>query len=680
MKKLLLLIVAVLASLSSSATIPLITTTVTADVTALNGSGTKDSPFLITTADELTFFATQVNVNANVYEGKFVALDADIDMNGVSFEVIGKTIENSFAGTFDGKNYTISNLYITDKTDYVGLFGRTASTSVIKNLKINEIKISAVDLTQKPYPGAAYVGAVAGASLGVIDNCSVTTSKGIEGKDNVGGIVGLGVDVTNCVTKCDGSYAGVFSISGNAGGIVAYLTGKAEGNHNGSYVGTYSGTSASGTGGIVGYAANTAEILNNNNEGGIKGGYNTETPVGGIVGYSDGAYIHNNVNNGNITGSIATGGIAGCAKGGKIMLCENVAGVTSVTKNCAGIVGVADGSVQIADVVNSAFVQVYNSSQRKLGPNAGGIIGMVNGDTPTITNTMNTGEIYGTDCLGGIIGLGGGTLKGVVNTAGVYSYGASGGEGGAVGGLIGKATITTTINDAYSTGLLSTSAAEVSNLVADIDAGVSVTADNAYFTTDFGTPADTEIGTAITIAQLAAIGNTRETVINADRRASSSEVFDFGDNYTLPIIKSLTDVDAVRAEVAAVIVEEGNYNNCLGNLRISGLDGIKWMATVNDNVAEYIHFNPKKNFAYVTEPSNDEVEITATSGEYEKVWTVQLNVSTGITEIKDMGMKKIVGVKYYNVAGQVSDTEFEGVNIVITRYDDGTTRTVKVVH
>lgn len=41
--------------------------------------------------------------------------------------------------------------------------------------------------------------------------------------------------------------------------------------------------------------------------------------------------------------------------------------------------------------------------------------------------------------------------------------------------------------------------------------------------------------------------------------------------------------------------------------------------------------------------------------------------------------KTIAGVKYYNVAGQAADKAFQGVNIVVTTYTDGTTTTVKVI-
>lgn len=41
--------------------------------------------------------------------------------------------------------------------------------------------------------------------------------------------------------------------------------------------------------------------------------------------------------------------------------------------------------------------------------------------------------------------------------------------------------------------------------------------------------------------------------------------------------------------------------------------------------------------------------------------------------------KAVAGVKYYNVAGQAADSAFEGVNIVVTTYADGTQSVVKVV-
>ena len=50
---------------------------------------------------------------------------------------------------------------------------------------------------------------------------------------------------------------------------------------------------------------------------------------------------------------------------------------------------------------------------------------------------------------------------------------------------------------------------------------------------------------------------------------------------------------------------------------------------------------------------------------------------TGVEGID--AQKTVKNVHYYNVAGMQSDSPFQGVNIVVTTYDDGTQRTTKVV-
>ena len=52
-------------------------------------------------------------------------------------------------------------------------------------------------------------------------------------------------------------------------------------------------------------------------------------------------------------------------------------------------------------------------------------------------------------------------------------------------------------------------------------------------------------------------------------------------------------------------------------------------------------------------------------------------VITGV--IQNLNVRQVVSEKYYNVAGVESDTPFKGVNIVVTRYSDGSTSTVKVL-
>ncbi len=59
---------------------------------------------------------------------------------------------------------------------------------------------------------------------------------------------------------------------------------------------------------------------------------------------------------------------------------------------------------------------------------------------------------------------------------------------------------------------------------------------------------------------------------------------------------------------------------------------------------------------------------------------VQIKGGGTITSVENMNIScEVVGVKYYNVAGIESDTPFQGVNIVVTRYSDGSKTTTKIL-
>ena len=88
--------------------------------------------------------------------------------------------------------------------------------------------------------------------------------------------------------------------------------------------------------------------------------------------------------------------------------------------------------------------------------------------------------------------------------------------------------------------------------------------------------------------------------------------------------------------------------------------------------------------------SNDEaVQIgTAVAGEEEgTVVYTDIPAVEGGNIINEMGSavndvdvtKAVTSVKYYNAAGMASDTAFDGINIVVTKYADGSQSTAKVV-
>ncbi len=80
---------------------------------------------------------------------------------------------------------------------------------------------------------------------------------------------------------------------------------------------------------------------------------------------------------------------------------------------------------------------------------------------------------------------------------------------------------------------------------------------------------------------------------------------------------------------------------------------------------------------YFTKPSKDGEVKYYIAEKQETVNVNNQNIITGVVNVKSN--KQVVGVKYYNMAGIESDQPFDGVNIVVTRYTDGSTSTSKVI-
>ncbi|WP_371437599.1 GLUG motif-containing protein, partial [Polaromonas sp.] len=140
----------------------------------------------------------------------------------------------AFTGSLDGQSHSISDLNIKRPgTDYVGLFGRTGSTSVISNLGLAGGSVS----------GANHVGALVGENGGSISNSYA--SAAVAGTSRVGGLAG-----DNLGSIADSYASGAVSATGGyAGGLVGYNN---AGNINSSYAGG-SVSGGSNAGGLVGF-------------------------------------------------------------------------------------------------------------------------------------------------------------------------------------------------------------------------------------------------------------------------------------------------------------------------------------------------------------------------------------------------------------------------------------------
>lgn len=210
--------------------------TVVKVTTGLSGTGTEEDPYLINNLNELIWFRDTVNTyqsdGSNQFKGKYVKLNADIDLAGENWEPIGTNSVGdhmAFLGTFDGGNHTISNLYINADGDHLGFFARVGNysedcTPTIKNLKFNNVDVSANVTNHWTTGHGDYVGGVIANAGGnsIVSNVTVGGDVYVVGCGYVGGIVGHGYpDIDNCHVKAnDGSYlhAGYWC----AGGIIGY--------------------------------------------------------------------------------------------------------------------------------------------------------------------------------------------------------------------------------------------------------------------------------------------------------------------------------------------------------------------------------------------------------------------------------------------------------------------------
>lgn len=216
------------------------------------GEGTVANPYKIQNVEDLKKLAKKVN-SGTTYERTYFKLTANIDLNNEPWTPIGKS-RLPFQGTFDGDGHQITNFKVAEPNKYVGLFGY-AQYAVIKNCSVTgEINgHSNEGYNQYNYAGGivgytggstqilncSFRGNVTGASekvggiVGeisggskvsgcyVIGNIAGNNDQGVEGRNGVGGIIGINDKGTieNCVSLAE-SVTG-----GNVNRIAGRITG-----------------------------------------------------------------------------------------------------------------------------------------------------------------------------------------------------------------------------------------------------------------------------------------------------------------------------------------------------------------------------------------------------------------------------------------------------------------------
>lgn len=294
--------------------------TITADnLAGISGDGSLEHPYEITTAEELL---AVMEAHRTIY----AILNDDIVINKDLLKRIDKEsgepsdtsdsivcwppIPDGWCINLDGKNHTISGLYINES----GKAGLYASLGVgsFKNLTITDSFVK----------GGDNVGVLIGDSSYSTDSLSADNVKIentiVRGNNCVGGLFGsleTETDKTEyTITSCTvGPNVTVTGTGNKVGGIAGEFAGK----HRGTILNSSSAATVTGknyVGGVVGYAGrNVEKIWYCHNDGTVTGAES----VGGVLGYGDGGnenpirYIYNT---GDVSGDNDVAGLVGTAK------------------------------------------------------------------------------------------------------------------------------------------------------------------------------------------------------------------------------------------------------------------------------------------------------------------------------------------------------------------------------
>ena len=424
-----------------------------------SGSGTEEDPYIVTTCRQLQLInsdlAAHYRLGSNIDCSETATWNPNEDewVDGVvggelipdeyegvinngyrGFESIGRKDYNTpgigFTGSFDGNDYTISNLWIFSKDEPAnGLFG-AATGATIKNVRILNANIVGGDSTggilgfgsnvvidnviNESGMVRAYLSSAGGGFAGFIDNSTITNSFAS------GTVTGLSVVIDNdgeitIETQSD-DIGGFVGFSNNSDFANSYATGDVTSIY-GVSIGGFVGSSLCESTFIDSYA--TGNVTGASNVGGFSGFDGCEGP--GST-FTD-SYAIGNITGG--TGGGAVGGFIGYAEQSTVIrsyatgnVINNSEDIDKLPYNFAGFIGsAANGSIISASYATG-------NVEGGLGNNIAGFIGYMDGEGSSITNSYATGNVSGNNFVGGFLGrIGFGEVEAVYASGSVNASG-----------------------------------------------------------------------------------------------------------------------------------------------------------------------------------------------------------------------------------------------------------------
>lgn len=177
------------------------------DAESSGGTGTKDDPMIIKTAQDLICVANLENT-----AGMYFRLENDIDLNDSEWLTAIGSSETPFCGVFDGNGHTVSHYKLVAAGNRIyGLFGVVGGNAVITNLGVKNVKAILTNAQSWNSTCGGMIGLIQ--DNAVLMNCfakdvdfSLTFNRTWEGEFEYGGgvigrINGSGVEIRNCYSK-----------------------------------------------------------------------------------------------------------------------------------------------------------------------------------------------------------------------------------------------------------------------------------------------------------------------------------------------------------------------------------------------------------------------------------------------------------------------------------------------
>jgi hypothetical protein len=183
---------------------------------SLDGSGTSEAPYEISTPSDLEFLAEQINASNTTYTAatNFV-LTNDLDFTDRS----GFVGFNTFTATLDGAGHTISNLtYAVSSTSNMLAFIRNATAATVTDLTLDGVTATSTSTTE----GDFVAGLIVNASATTITRVALTDlALSGPGAEKVAGLVAVATGASSVTNNwVDGTATGLKLVAG----VAAYAT------------------------------------------------------------------------------------------------------------------------------------------------------------------------------------------------------------------------------------------------------------------------------------------------------------------------------------------------------------------------------------------------------------------------------------------------------------------------